>query len=89
MISKFANSIEWAFAKKDKTVLFSMQPKSVRNIPLQVFVQNRVVMKDILEDASILIEANANGIRNVNISTKVEIMFRETMKTCTNMMRKA
>ena len=89
MRSKFANSTEWAFAEKDKTVLIFMQPKSVENISTPVFVRNRGDGKDILENASILIEVNVNGTRSVNISTKVNKMLRETMKTRRNMMRKA
>ena len=89
MRSKFANSTEWAFAEKDKTVLIFMQPKSVENISTPVFVRNRGVLKDILENASILIEVNVNGTHSVNISTKVYKMFRETMKSRRNMMRKA
>ena len=78
MRSRFANSTEWAFAEKDKTVLIFMQPKSVENISTPVFVRNR---GEILENASILIEVNVNGTRSVNISTKVNKMIRETMKT--------
>ena len=89
MRSKFANSTELAFAEKDKPVLIFMQPKSVKNISTPVFVRNRGVVKDILENASILIEVNVNGTHSVNISTKVNKMLRETMKTRRNMMRKA
>ena len=45
-----------------------------------MFVQSRVVMKDIPEDANILIEVNANGAPNANIFTKVQIVSREMKK---------
>ena len=45
-----------------------------------MFVQSRVVVKDIPEDANIFIEVNANGALNANIFTKVHIVSREMKK---------